>query len=410
MTAALPTVLIPVVDSEGSGAVCEVVARDLETITEIRGFDPAIARLADVELIEAGQVALAELLCTNTAAMRGLNAANASSAELGLLLALLVHSRTAKTDLIAATGRIKTDGPVSVGRVDKVDEKSVALAAWMTAQRFEAPKTMVFATPVLAQANESAIEDLRTACAEANVTLTHVAADTLEPLLDHLNLCSRDIGKRELLARFAASAALVLGAAFIWFGAWLIQPPEIAFSTLPWALGDDPQTPLRVRIDLQHAQTTPLAPCYGADQRALVVAGEHLALRVRTNDAGLFDRMSGLRDAAILVLGALSQPLVFPHSLLPASDQITFVDGEVEFGAAIPILEPAEPMKLVVLVKKGGRIQIAALKQALRTAFEASEPGEARLTDLAGIAAGFGRASLVYDFRVVVDRTVCEAQ
>jgi len=434
MTNTLPTVLIPVADANGSGAVCEITAQKIQAIAAIRGFDPTIARLADVELIEAGQVALdasgrargflprasfrltkpkshgTELFCANTAQMRGLNTANATSAELGLLLALIMHGRDAKPDLVAATGRISPDPDVSVGAVEKIREKCAALADWVKSQRFDTPKTMLFATPALDPNQRHALEALNKTCASHNVTLTHIEASKVAPILDSLRLSASKLGKNEHLARAAVGAALLVGAGLIWFSAWLMTPPQIGFSTLPWALGDDPQTPLRVRIDRQIGQTKLLPTCFGPDQRAMVLAGEHLTLRVRTTGAKFLDQKAGLVDVAIIALGAQSQPFVFKQDLLPLSDQLHYIDGELEFGAALPVLEPAEAMKVVVLMKKGRGIRFVALKEALNTAFDASEPGEARLADLAGIAVDYGQVSLVYDFRSVVDPLDCEAQ
>lgn len=435
------TVLIPLAAQSDEGAVCEIVGQDLMPTSAVSGFDPTIAKLVDVELQGAGQVALdtfrqldvqkqddrlrltrpisaaTELLCVNTTEIVGLSARNTRSAELGLALAQLMHARKSRCRLAIATGALgrRGDGGFPVKPVDRISQKLQAVRDWLSSRSREVRgHTIPFFLPLELEDGQLLeqvfADELKQLCADATAlgaTLNIIPISKLEDAIPHLQLAPNHLGRRENTARAALAFATVLISLVALFIAWTMQAPTLAFDTLPWAFGEDPQSPVAVQMDRNVAEAVPVAKCYGDDQRLQVRVGNFLATRVKIGGESWLDRFAGLHNVALFVLGEVSQPFVFPADALPEPDRLRRTElGHLGFGAAIPIAAPEEAMKLVVIARRFWSLDETELQNQLLEIHKSTEAGELRLSTMTAHLASGAEAYLDYNFRSVLDE--CE--
>ncbi|MEL6573702.1 MAG: hypothetical protein AAFQ64_18770 [Pseudomonadota bacterium] len=419
--------------------MAEVLSTPTETTSTSGGLNPAIADLADVELHAAGQKALdaarqmapgssgwrltranrlvPQLTVANSSSLRGLSGTNNKSAELGLLLGLVLYRRKLRFDVVAVTGTISKAewGEVSVGPVAGIAEKCAALVAWLEDRR-EVPRSMAFVLP--AQDNQGAstqlrykdaLEQLRKRATDRGTVLNLLFVEQTQDAIRLLADRRMPLDRREFVAR-AGLFAMILMLSFLgMFGHWFLSPTKLAFDTVEWSLGPDPQSPLAVRFDRNLGETRPLTPCFGPDQRLQIGFGEHLVFRVSLIEQGWLDRMLPFFDIAVIILGEVSPPMVFSGASLPSTDRLSpRPDGSQGFGAAIPIAPPSEAMKLVILVRKGLSDRSDTLGTRLQSRYHETMQGEHRLARLGALLAAEPGDMLEFDFRAIPGRANCE--
>lgn len=424
-------ILIPLASGGGAGTVAEISARVIDDAPQVRGFDPAIARLADVELHLAGQKALEvydalqnqfprarlhltqpqtaqpSLTCDNTSAMRGLSSANSSSAQLGLFLARALHNRSDHLGLIAATGALE-DNSGTIGEVGSIDQKCEALAVWLEQNTTHNHASLTFITPPLGTDEQQSMQRLAATCAKLGIKFQNTAASTAMEALDTFNLRPAPLGRREIAARAAAAIAGVVATLAAVLFTWSLSHPVLSFEKASWTLGDDLQTPLVARMDLNANAAVPQSRCFGEDQRLQVGYKEHLVIRAKLDPSDWLDQRPLLHDVAIVVLGEASRPLVFDASVLPEPDRLIAMDGHLAFGASIPASAPAEAMKVAVIARKLFPINVAGLERALAAAFIDAPMGEQRLSRQANTLTDFAQTSVIFDYRVVEKPQGCD--
>lgn len=410
------SVFIPLAGPKGMGRIAHIVAKTSTGSQEATGFDPAIAALADVELHDAGQVALdavrlvakptqhsfrltklnppmPELLCANRLDLGGLTSKNSASSELGLALGLLTVAHHGRAKVFFATGMLHgaAQGAGSVfGQVlpvEGVEEKLEACAHWLethighpwgTEIQFYTPRTDTSGQP-FENAYAEALQMLVKRARSVGVEIKHRPVANLSEALPFLNL--RPVAfndRREMVARIglASSVAAFVGAAALF--AWFALPPVLKFQNTESDYLFGTAHPLAMQINPVSGEAKERPACLDQKLRPRFSTDEAIMLRA-TTVAPVTGPLSAYHPL-VIIAGESSGPRAFSSDFFQGQGDFgRDQDGRLILSSTHFLAPPGETMRAMILLRRLIGFDLDEIQRALIQIELETDSGQSRL-------------------------------
>jgi len=414
-------VLVPLVGPAGGSVLRVLATPDIPGLHPAH-LDPRISDLLELGLYGAGQQAIAALrLCrqrrggilsaptlavsvANPGDAAGLSPKNASSAELGLLLALAIGRSSATQRDVVATGRIlMADGgsEPQVGAVHGLHEKFLSLLKLAQEPGAAALPKIMFCplvdpdgTPVATRYG-SEIDALSAVGASVfPVATVRAALDSLgaETLVRHrsesrLRVLAVTVGG--LVAICAAVTTLVL------------SPVPIRFLPVASDEGLVHMSPVRVLASAVDAHRHAIGEPCQIDLQPAYLIGDGIGIRFASQTPDRITELTGLH-AAILIVGAQSGVKALPLPLVAKESLLHDASGKFLAN----VVTPVEDNLLVILVRRIRPFDLDDLQREVSTRIAPLDPS-VRLRAAANMFAHDGMGALQYRFRSTDDFKKC---
>ncbi len=439
------SVFIPLAGND-AGRVCHVVGRQQTPETQAGGFDPAIAQLADVELQDAGQVALdavrvltskgdtrfrltkpqidrLELTCVNRLDAVGLTATNSSSAELGLALALIAQKNRSPCGTFFATGSLSggehghSPAMGKVLAVDGIAQKLSACAQWLETHKGHpwGTELPLFTPPLssdgttFAEAYGQELTSLGARAEAVGVRIVHYPVDSLAEAAAHIGAGKPRLERREIVARILAvtTAVLLASAAVLW--SWTNAPAEFAFRNVIASDPNSPMTPAAVLVDPVSGGLTPRAICKDAMLRPRFSASEAMTIRLSTTAP--ISGPASFHHALVVVAGETSGARAFLPSSSGDGDKIQLTDdGHLELVSTRFLAPPAEIMRVFAVSRKLRPFDQGAIQTRLNQIALQVSAGQKRLDAIGAYISGLSNSAVVSsEINVVETQSACQS-
>ena len=404
--------LIPVVGGTEGGAVARVAADGELAAPHPAHLDRSLVELLENGLYQAGQQAKAAIrllalpgrgwLARSSEALHvvnpgdivGLSAENASSAELGLALALVLFQSQAEPRAVIASGALDLGGATRDIRVLPIHHLAgkLRLVARHFSQPGSAPAPKNFIVPTHDPDGASVVDRYQPeiqalSALSIEVRCVWTLADAAQIVGARRRAQSRtERGLRRMLAAVAGIIVVAVAARY-WFNA----PIPLSFTPVASAEGSVIATPAR-----SVPRTSPmelLRPCRAGDDLPAFSVGEYIAVRLRTGSLhGLGTWLGGYQHVLVSVSGS-------GVKVLPPPSTVPVAPG-ADVGYLLEVREPQEETLLVWLAKRGSPFDPAGLEAHLRRQLQPLQPGE-RISAARNLLKSAAPGVLLYSFRSV---------